>query len=323
MAEDLFQRFKTGAPAVPPPATGKKDDGSGLAWRGVPAGANHVPEAEVLAAIERIPSMPTVVQALLARFGKENTNSTDLEDLIRQDMVIAGRLLKLVNSPFYGLGREVSSLAQSVQIVGFSSLRCLVLAAGLTNLLAVDLSCYGFADKGLWKNSMATAALAKAIATRNGASEDEQESYFVAGLLRDVGFLVLGPLMSARNLQLRAAKEGETDLLRRERAMIGHDHCWVNERVAEKWSLPQGLRVCLMHHHRIPPSATPSELKQLAALRLSERLVYAAGVGVLKDHPFETRLDAVLIQASGLDAHRFEDLMKEVPKLVQMADMAF
>jgi len=196
------------------------------------AGALRVSEIEVLGAIERIPSMPLVVQKLLARSGNLASSTADLEDLIKQDIALAGRLLKLVNSPFYGLDKQVSSITQAVAIIGLASLKSLAVAASTSNILAVDLSGYGFADKGLWLNSCATAALAKSVAQRNGATRDEAEEYFVAGLLRDIGMLVLGPFLAQQKISLRKitdVKPGDAkpdhDILRRKRETLGFDHC--------------------------------------------------------------------------------------------------
>lgn len=322
MSEDLFNRFRAAPGATPPTANAKAvEDDSGLAYRQSLAPA-RVSEAEVIAAIERIPSMPLVVQKLLARTGNLAASTADLEDLIKQDMALAGRLLKLVNSPFYGLGQQISSITQAVAIIGLASLKSLAVAASTSNLLAVDLSGYGYGDKGLWLNSCATAALAKAVAQRNGSSRDEAEEYFVAGLLRDIGMLVLGPFLAQLKTPLRRSPDSDTDILRRERQLLGWDHCWAGERVAEKWSLPEGLRQVIAHHHRIPPDASAKVLKTLASIRLAERLTYAAGIGLLKDHPFDHQIDAVLIQASGLTASKFQELVKEMPALIAKSDLS-
>lgn len=334
MPDDLFARFKTrptrpegGAkptdvapvPSADGPAKGKEDDDSGLAYRGQSAAA--LGEGEVLAAIEAIPAIPVVVQRLLARVGDQAINAGELETLIEQDMALAGRLLKLVNSPFYGLDQRVASIAQALQIVGFSTLRCLVLAASTSNLLALDLCSYGFAERGLWRNSVATAAVCRAIALRNGAGKEAGEEYFTAGLMRDVGMLVLGPFLEQRRIALRSGQEGEPDILRRERRALGFDHCWVGDRVAERWTLPPRLRLCIAHHHRIPAGSEADELRMLASVRLAERLTYAAGIGVRRDHPFDARLDPVLVQAAGLGSGPFQALVKEMPTIISLAEM--
>jgi HD-like signal output (HDOD) protein len=186
----------------------------------------------------------------------------------------------------------------------------------------VDLSPYGFADKGLWKNAVATAAVARAVALRAKVSQGDSETYFAAALLRDIGMLVLSPFLAQRQVRLSAQRDAkDRDVQRRERNILGFDHCGAGERVADKWTLPASIRLCISHHHRIPPTAKVEELRLLASVRLAERLVYAAGIGMAKDHPFDIHLEPVLIHASGLDASRFEDLVRELPQIVKTAEM--
>ena len=148
MGDDLFRRFRPGA-----------DDDSGHEHR-ARGGAQAIHEDDVLAAVARVPALPAVVVQLLQQVGSAASTASDLERLIRQDMALTGRLLKLVNSPFYGLANPVGSIQQAVAIIGFSSLRSLVLAASAADVLTVDLASYGFGERGLWRNSVACAALA-------------------------------------------------------------------------------------------------------------------------------------------------------------------
>lgn len=317
MADDLFsnQRFK---PAPTKPAS---EDDSGQEYRTQTIGKTiQVGEAELLAEVDRIPSLPAVVQEILALAGSMSSTAMEMEELIRQDMVIAGRLLKLVNSPFYGLTKSVSSISQAVSIVGFSSLKSLVMAASAANLMVVDLSCYGFKADGLWKNSIVTAMLARDIARRCGVDKDEAEEYFMAGLMRDVGMLVLGPILAKNKVNLRKKNGNKDDILTRERRAIGFDHCWAGDRVAEKWRLPAELALTIGKHHRIPSLLSDQQMKRLATLRLAERLGYASGAGVANDHPFETQIDGVLLQAVGLSASLFQTFMIEAPAIVAKAD---
>lgn len=319
MADDPFanRRFKPGAAK---PATATKDDDSGEKQRAHGKATVQIGEADLLAEVDRIPSLPKVVNEIMARVGNQQTGAADFDKLIQQDMVIAGRLLKMVNSPFYGMSHPISSITQAVSIVGFSSLKSLVLAASASNLLLIDLTAYGFAKEGLWRNSMATAALAKHIALRSGVGKDDAEEIFSAALLRDVGMLVLGPLMAKHGITLRKSPDQPEDILQRERQVIGFDHCWAGERIADKWKLPENLAVAIGKHHRIPSHADPKQLRHLATVRLAERLAYSVGAGVIPDHPFDARVDAVLIKAVGLDVPGFTTLMAEVPKIVGDAE---
>jgi HD-like signal output (HDOD) protein len=317
MADDLFgnQRFK------PAPTKSAVDHDSGKEYRTQAVGKTiQVGEAELLAEVDRIPALPAVVQKILTLAGSMSSTAMEMEELIRQDMVIAGRLLKLVNSPFYGLSKQVSSISQAVSIVGFSSLKSLVMAASTSNLMVVDLYCYGFKPDGLWKNSIVTAMLARDIAKRCGVDRDVAEEYFLAGLMRDVGKLVLGPILAKSGVTLRKQPGNKDDILTRERRAVGFDHCWAGERVAEKWRLPPDLVLAIGKHHRIPSLLSDQEMKRLATIRLAERLGYAAGAGVVSDHPFEVHIDGVLLQAVGLSAALFQSFMVEAPGIVAKAD---
>jgi len=315
MAEDLFRRFKAAkAPTAP------DDDDSGMEYRSQ-AGVEKVREAELMVAIDHVPALPMVVRELMMRVGGENESIDAIEDLMKQDMVLAGRLLKLVNSPFYALAQPVASISQALSIIGFASVKSLVLAASAANLLAVDLACYGYQPMGLWRNSIATAAIARSIAQRSGVNADEAEEYFAAGLLRDVGILVLAPFVVKRSASLRRVSKGPTDILLLERELIGYDHCWVGAKLAERWNLPQVLRLCIASHHRIPVDIPPTQMRRLAAVRLAERLAYSAGVGVLPGHPFDAHVDGVLIHAAGLDSTLFEKLITQIPAIVKGAEI--
>ncbi len=318
MADDLFARFRGPTAATPTPLATAAAEGSS----GSRPAATLLREGEVMTAVERVPSLPTVVNQILAMVGKAASSAHELDELIRQDMALTGRLLKLVNSPFYGLSAPVSSITQAVSIIGFASLKSLVLAASTSALMAADLSSYGYSERGLWKSSMAAAALARAIALRSKAPPDEAETYFVSAFLRDIGILVLGPLAARGGIRFgRPAAGADGDLQKRERDALGFDHCWVGGRIAERWSLPDPIRDAIAHHHRVPSDLTPERVRRLAGVRLAERLTCAKAIGLGPDHPFQFQIEPVLIQASGLDQAGFQGLIAEVPKVVAGADL--
>ena len=308
MAADIFSRFRAPDPT-------DDDDGSGTEFRRT-GGLAQLGESEVLDAIDRAPALPHIVGQVLKRVGDAHSSTADLEGLIEQDMVLAGKVLKLVNSAFYRRPQPVGSIRDAVSIIGFQSLRSLVLAASTSNILLVDLEPYGMIRGGLWRNAIATASVARAAGIRSGAGPEMSEEFFAAGLLRDVGLLILSPFLARSGVRLR--KDAGVDILTAERRAVGYDHCWVGDRLAEKWQLPAALRACIGRHHREPDGA--DHARHIGTVRLAERLVYAAGVGVQPDHPFETQVDARAVKQSGLDAARFAAVCAEVPNLVKDTD---
>lgn len=277
-----------------------------------------IQESEVIDSIDRVPSLPHIVGQVLQRVGDAHSSAADLGGLIEQDMVLAGRVLKLVNSPFYRRPQPVGSIREAVSVIGFASLKSILLAASTANILLVDLEPYGMVRGGLWRNSIATARVARAVGGHSKASADLREEYFAAGLLRDVGLLVLSPLLARSNVRLR--RTPGVDILQAERRAIGFDHGWVGDRLAEKWQLPPALRAVIGRHHRDLEQEQASVRGHLGVVRLAERLVYAAGVGVTADHPFDVQIDARVLRQSGLDAAAFAALCTEVPTLVKDTD---
>ena len=276
-------------------------------------------EAEILAGVDRLPALPVVVTRLLALVGSDMSSASDMERLIGQDMVIAGKLLKLVNSPFYGLANEIRSLSQAVALIGFSSMRSLLLAVSTTDILNVQMQAYGFAPHGLWNNAMTTGSVAREIARVSGRPSEIADEYFVAGLLRDVGMLVLGPILDRHSIILADRVDQTHDLIAAERAAIGFDHCWTGMRVAEKWQLPEQLAFSIARHHRVPSSCAEDHLHLAASVRLAERLVCKMGVGLTDHHPFQTAVDSNLLTATGLKSDVFRDMVGRLPKIVEHA----
>ena len=282
-------------------------------------GAGIASEAEILAGVDRLPALPVVVTRLLALVGSDMSSASDMERLIGQDMVIAGKLLKLVNSPFYGMANEIRSISQAVALIGFSSMRSLLLAVSTSDILNVQLAAYGFAPRGLWDNAMTTGSVAREIAKISGRPGEIADEYFVAGLLRDVGMLVLSPILERHNIILADRVDTTHDLIAAERTAIGFDHCWTGMRVAEKWQLPERLAFSIARHHRIPSTCADDRLHLVASVRLAERLVCKMGSGLTEHHPFRTAVDSSLLAATGLQSDVFRNLVGRLPEIVEHA----
>lgn len=318
MSAGLFSRFlpiplaDLAKPAAQTPKDGSSDT------RPSAIALSPVRESDALAALDRVAPLPTVAQKILALVDSQSASTADLEHLVRLDPVIAAKLLKLVNSPFYGLPNHVSSISQAVTMIGFAGVKSLVVAASISDVLAQDCSSYGYGERGLWKAAIAGAAIARTIAQHTGVANEECEEYFLGGLMRDLGILALGPFLSRRGQRLGRGQG--SDMQTRERAIMGFDHCWAGERLAERWRLPPRLRQCLAKHHR--PSAGPSDAdsRLLASVRLADCLTAASRIGLEADHPFDVRVDPSQIQAAGLDGQRFQSLMQHLPAVIQAAE---
>jgi HD-like signal output (HDOD) protein len=109
------------------------------------------------------------------------------------------------------------------------------------------------------------------------------------------------------------------DIIDRERTAVRFDHCWIGERVADKWDLSASLRLAISKHHRILSDSHPEIIQRLAITRLAERLAYTAKVGVVDDHPFDTSIDGGLLKAAGVEQDHLKIILGEIPQVVAAA----
>lgn len=139
--------------------------------------------------IRGIPTLPAVLGELSRRLEDPKTSSEDLAQVIQKDQALSSKVLRLVNSPFYGYSSRIHSISQGIMILGFNAVKNLVLSTSVLEAFRNTPSGDGFRLEDLWLHSAATSCAAKVLAeTRRDADPDEA---FVAGLLHDIGKVVL------------------------------------------------------------------------------------------------------------------------------------
>lgn len=192
-------------------------------------------------------SPPLVYRRLMEVLNHPRGGAGDVANVISQDMALTARLLKLVNSAFYSFPRKIETVSQAVSVVGTSQVRDLSLATSVadafknlpSDLIDVD---------AFWRHSLACGVAARAIAGLR--SETNVERFFVAGILHDLGRLVL--IMRAPDearLVMQRAQERGALLFETEREVIGFDHGRVGGALMEHWTMPDSLREAVRFHH--------------------------------------------------------------------------
>jgi putative nucleotidyltransferase with HDIG domain len=210
----------------------------------------------VLADIERLPSLPAAVDALVAALGDENISIDELARGIAKDQVLAARALRVANSAFYGLRHKVSSIHEAIVVLGFSAVGSLVTAASVTGYFKPSADS-GFDLKPFWRHCFGAALCARALARnlRQNASKLNPESAFTAGLLHDIGALLLATTRPAHYAEVLAAcNQQDRKLHQVERRILGFDHAAVGAALAVRWRFPPEIVLAVARHHE-PESA--------------------------------------------------------------------
>ncbi len=234
---------------------------------------------EILHKSDLIPPLPDVVVRVMALLNQGDIEPEDLEEHLRYDQVLVAKMLGLVNSPFYGMNRKIASIKDAVMVLGFRGLRSLILATSTADYMMSDYSCYGHSEKGLWKHSLAVASAARTLGKIVGLSSEEQEELFIAGLLHDIGKMLVAPYLQERNINFSPEKG---PMVETERKAIGMDHAEAGALVAAKWNLSEMVQELLRAHHE-PSDCPESLLTPLAVLRIADSLAHESGTGYRED----------------------------------------
>lgn len=199
----------------------------------------------ILDHVQKLPSMPSIVLEILDSFDNENVNLTTLANKISRDQAVVARVMRVANSPFFGLSGQVSSISEAVSVLGFNNLRGMVMAAGIINALPCPRQDFDWTV--FWRHSIRTAVCAKVLAKGVGLSP---ETAFTAGLLHDIGKLVMGVYFPQAFEQAHELDAGSTiETLRAERTALGMDHAEIGGEVAKRWHFPPEIREAVELHH--------------------------------------------------------------------------
>jgi putative nucleotidyltransferase with HDIG domain len=227
--------------------------------------------------------LPAVARKVIGIISDERASATDLIRVIERDQTITSRMLKLANSAFYGLPRDVTSLQQAVLVLGFRSIQNLVLAATTRSLFKRS----GMTEQMLWDHSVG-AALASLLLAR-GCDPEVQEVAFVGGLLHDLGKVVMNNDTPDTYVEvlMRTYNEGLL-AVEVEQEIYGFTHAEVGAGVADKWQLPQALVTVIRRHHsweNEPENGRSAADQAIAAVNLADYICRYHGIGSRRPQP--------------------------------------
>ncbi|NDV19297.1 HDOD domain-containing protein [Pseudodesulfovibrio sp. JC047] len=234
-------------------------------------------ERAVAVAVEKMPVFPESVTRVLTVTADINCSQRDLVEEIKRDPVLTLKILRLVNSVFFGLSRDISSIDQASVYLGLNTLKNVSL--GLAVVGAIPKTAENCLDMGgFWLHSLAVGTAARMLGLKLGISREDGAEYFAAGLLHDIGKVVFSLYMPEdfEKVLMQAARPGTT-LYQCEKDVFGMTHVDVGAMLARKWSLPVDLRDAIARHH-IVGSGNFSQLLEcvFAANQIAKRLSFGA-----------------------------------------------
>jgi HD-like signal output (HDOD) protein len=214
-------------------------------------------------ALRELPPFPAIATKLLRLFSSDDVEIRDVVNLIRADTAFSSELLRVANSPVYGLRSQVSSVQHAVVILGFDRLRSFAMTISMKNFLRSAMRIDVL--RRVWRHSLACALISEELAPlfwKNGDRTSRDRAY-TAGLLHDVGRLALLVKYPQEYANLLAVvADNPFDMLDTERQLFDIDHCEAGEWLAKSWTFPTEIAEVAGGHHE-PPVKTDTGLLNL------------------------------------------------------------
>lgn len=224
--------------------------------------------------MDHLPSIPSLYMKIVETINDPRASLAAVSDIIAQDIGMTAKILKLVNSAFFALRREISSANHAVAYLGLDTIKSLVLSINAFSQIETR-ELEGFSLAELWNHSLGTAAAAKRIAQIEGAGSKIADEAFVSGLLHDAGKAALAFNFPEEYGQaLRDPADGKIDPLGAEQRAFGASHADVGGYLLGLWGLPVPVVEAIALHHQ-PQLAADKTFTPLTAVHVANALVHA------------------------------------------------
>ena len=223
----------------------------------------------IISRIHSLPTLPQVVKKLTAMVESPDVTAQEVGKLISSDQVLGAKVLRLVNSPFYGFPGRISSITHSIILLGFNVIKGVVLSASVFDLMEQSMV-------GLWKHSLGSASIAGTLSRTLGLAEPEEIA--TACLLHDIGKVLVCFSLKDDYDQITGLVAAEGCSFREaELKVLGVDHAEIGGWLAHEWNLPDRLAVPIEFHHH--PLGAMKFQDRAAVVHIADAIVRAFGVG--------------------------------------------
>ena len=224
-----------------------------------------------------LPTIPVVATKVMQLIESEAATAEELARIVASDPAVAARVLKISNSSFYGCQRQIQTLSHAIMMLGFSTLKSLVVAASVKQVYKP----YGLTEKMLWEHSFGAGLAARIIA--NSTRTVNEEEAFLGGLFHDIGKIIMNTVDSQRfQTVMQKCYNDNISFLDAERQVFSYTHAEVGALVIKKWNFPAFLMQAILQHHYFDfaQDEDPYQVRLTCVVGLANLFCHKLGIGV-------------------------------------------
>jgi HD-like signal output (HDOD) protein len=257
----------------------------------------------ILNKIADLPSPPIVVQQLQARIAEQDISSSEVASIIEIDQAFTARVLRLVNSPFYGFARKIVSVEEAITMLGFNTVHQLLLTTSLLNSFEIKNSIINL--NSFWMHSFGAGVIAKHLLYKS--SKDTSNEGFMCGILHDIGRLIYIKIDAQKYAAFQGNNRRVTDL-EAEHKFFGINHQQLGEMLARKWNFPESIVLAIAKHHDPPVSDQHGKL--ISAVNIANMLCHALAIGDSGSY-YISEFSQAAWQKLEIEISNLEDILKK------------
>jgi|Deesub1362B_J571_1020462.scaffolds.fasta_scaffold03779_4 putative nucleotidyltransferase with HDIG domain len=262
----------------------------------------------VISQIESLPTLPQVVHKVISLVENPETSASQIAQAVGKDSALVSKILKVVNSAYYGLPRKVSKLSQATVILGFHSIKNLVLTASVFSYFGKNGQADGFDREKFWLHSLGCATASKVISRRMRLGNPEEA--FICGLLHDIGKIALDQFLHDEFEKiLSLANREQVTLAEAEMKILGADHSEIGAWLCDKWNFPWHIQECVAYHHR--PDAAKENRRFVYLVHLSDAIAHWENLGH-GGNPTGPKLQPGTIEELDLPEEELVEMIQEI-----------
>ncbi|HFC97124.1 MAG TPA: HDOD domain-containing protein [Thermosulfurimonas dismutans] len=254
-----------------------------------------------LRGLQGLPTLPPIVAKLTQMIGDETVSAPQIAAVIERDQVLTSKVLRLVNSAFYGFPRRISTVSNAIVLLGLNVIRTLVLTASIFEMMQSR-------DIGLWEHSLGVAMVSGVLARELRLENPEEVA--TAGLLHDLGKVVeRASLFEDYTRIQKIVQDQKISWREAEKEILHMDHAEIGGYLLNRWNLPERLIDPVSWHHEV--SGAKKFPVETAVVQMADLLVRARGFGYGGD-PWVPEPEDLVLERVPLDRSRLEKLWPEL-----------